>query len=72
MLNDPWLKLPDDWEPYVSRRHLREIKKATQANYSMSETSPSEESEGEGEESEAESASWEDCNSQNVQEEESK
>ena len=42
MLDDPWLKLQDDWDPYVSRHHLREIKKATNPEYTMSETTPSE------------------------------
>lgn len=65
MLKDPWLKLPDDWDPYVSRRHLREIKKATQAEYSLSQTSSSDEPGSEGEESESES--WQDCDSQNVE-----
>jgi serine/threonine protein kinase len=38
MLDDPWLKLQDDWDPYVSRHHLREIKKATNPEYTYSET----------------------------------
>ena len=51
MLNDPWLKLQDDWDPYISRRHLREIKKATNPEYSYSETTPSDaEDEESGEE----------------------
>ena len=41
MLNDPWLKLPDDWDPFVSRHHSREIKKATDPEYTLSETTPS-------------------------------
>lgn len=44
MLNDPWLKLQPDWDTYVSRRHLREYKKAKDPNYEMSVTTSSESS----------------------------
>jgi serine/threonine-protein kinase SRPK3 len=47
MLDDPWLKLQDDWDPFVSRRHQREIKKATDPEYTYSETTPSDDEESE-------------------------
>lgn len=70
MLDDPWLKMPDDWEPFISRRHLREYKKANNPNYSYSETTPSGDSEDSNSENSGESARSQ--NQQDGEEEETK
>ena len=47
MLEDPWLKMPPEYDTFMGKTYFKEWKRATDKEY---ESSSSSESEGEGEE----------------------